>query len=255
MNGSVVAFALTGIVVAAMAWVLRRRSVAVTADEIAATLPWFAVVGVAVAVGRSAPASGPGAGFLRSPTVYLVVGALVAGLWVTLDVADVSSPSQWTAVSGAIAAIVVGAGSLLGAESLQARVLAWNGVAIVLAVGVTALVLRAVPGGRRSVHGWLGVGVLFAHVLDATTTGVGLERLGMTERNPVSAAVIQAGDEIGASGVVLFLIVKVAVALLVLATLDPDVDRPGRGAVAVLVFAAGTGLVPAVHNLVLFALT
>jgi len=253
VNGSTVAFALTGVAGAAVAWVLRRRSVAVTADEIAATVPWFAVVGVAVAVGRSGLASGLAAGFLRSPTVYLAVGALVAGLWTTLDAADVTSPSHWTAVSGAIAALVVGAGSLLAAESLQARVLAWNGVAIVLAVGVTALVVRAVPSGRRSVHGWLGAGVLFAHVLDATTTGVGLERLGMTERNPISAAVIQAGDGIGASGVALFLLVKVAVALLVLATLDPDGDR--RGAVAVLVFAAGTGLVPAVHNLVLFALT
>ncbi len=255
MNGSVIAFVLAGVVGATMAWSLRHRRVVVTADEIAATLPWFAVIGIAVAIGRAVPVSGLTAGFLRSPTVYLVVGALVAGLWVTLDAVDVNDTSQWTAASGVLTTIAVGGGSLLMAEALQLRVLAWNAVSIGLAIGITALVLGTVLGGQRTAHGWLSGSVLFAHVLDATTTGVGLERLGMSERNPISATVIQMGDGIGPSGVILFLLVKVTVAVLVLSALDSDADRAGRETVGVLVIAAGTGFVPAVHNLALFTLT
>jgi uncharacterized membrane protein len=255
MSASSIAFALTAAVVATLVWVLRRRSVEVTADEVAATLPWFAVVGVGVAVGRTAPAPSLTAGVLRSPTVYLLVASLVATLWVALDAADVDDTSRWTARSGLLAAIAVGSGTLLAAEALQVRVLAWNAVAVLLAVVVTGLVLQMVPGRRWSTHEWLGSGVLFAHVLDATTTGIGLERLGATERNPISATIIHLGDGIGPSGVLLFLLVKVAVASLVLTLLDTDPDRAGRDTVVFLVVAAAAGLVPAVHNLTLFAIT
>jgi uncharacterized membrane protein len=171
------------------------------------------------------------------------------------DFVQIRQRERWTAASGVLMALVVGGGAVLTVGAPQPRVLVWNGVAVVLAVGVTALVLRTVPSGHRSTHGWLGIGVLFAHVLDATTTGVGLEKLGTTERNPISAALIQMGEGIGVSGVVLFLFVKVAVALLILRALDPDGHPAGRDTVGLLVFAAGAGLVPAIHNLTLFALT
>lgn len=255
MIDSFIAFALASLSAGAMAWALRRRHVAVTGAEIAATLPWFAVIGVAVAIGRSVPLSGLAAGFIQTPTVYLVDAALVAGLWMILDAADVNDVSQWTAVSGILTAIAVGGVSLLATEDLQLRVLVWNVVAIVLAIGITGLVLRAVQDRHLSTHGWLGGGVLFAHVLDATTTGIGLERLGTIERNPISATIIQLGDGIGPSGVVLFLLVKITAAVLVLAALDTTRDHSGRETVGLLVIAAGAGLIPAVHNLTLFALT
>ncbi|WP_255152809.1 DUF63 family protein [Halorarius halobius] len=255
MTDSVIAFVLASVSVVAIAWALRRRHVAVTGVEIAATLPWFAVIGVAVAIGRSTPLSGLAAGFFQSPTVYLVVAALVAGLWMILDAADVNDISRWTAVSGVLTAIAVGGVSLLATEALHWRVLVWNAVAIVLAIGITGLVLRAVQDRYLSTHGWLGGGVLFAHVLDATTTGIGLEYLGTNERNPISATIIQVGDGIGPSGVVLFLLVKITAAMLILAALDIDRDQLGRETVGLLVIAAGAGLIPAVHNLTLFALT
>jgi uncharacterized membrane protein len=254
LNGTSIASAAAGVSIAGLAWVLHRRSVAVTAAEIEATLPWFAIIGIAVAVGRSTSVSGLSAGFLRSPTVYLVVGALVAGLWVIFDLVELKQRSRWTAGTGVLVALVVGGGTVLTMGTSQSSVLVWNGVAVVLAVGVTVFVLWTVPSEHRFTHGWLGAWVLFAHVLDATTTGVGLEKLGTTERNPISAALIQMGEGAGVSGVLLFLVVKVTVALLILRTLDPDVDRAGRETVALLVVAAGTGLVPAVHNLTLFAL-
>jgi|GEM_PF-3739882 len=254
MTEHILTFALMSGLIAAMAWLLHHRRITVTAADITATLPWFGVVGVAVAIGRSVPMSGLYAGFFRSPTVYLVTGALVAGLWVTLDAADVTDTAQWTAVSGVVMTIGVGGVSLFASETLRLSVLAWNAVAIVLAISITGLVLRTVRDRHLSTHGWLGGGVLFAHVLDATTTGIGLERLGTIERNPVSATIIQAGDGLGPSGVVLFLLVKVTAAMLILAAFDTDRDHLGREPVGLLVIAAGVGLVPAVHNLTLFAL-
>lgn len=106
-----------------------------------------------------------------------------------------------------------------------------------------------------STHGWLGGGVLFAHILDATTTGIGLEYLGTIERNPISATIIQFGDGVGPSGVVLFLLVKIMAAVLVLAALDTNRDQLGRETVGLLDIAAGVGLIPAIHNLTLFSLT
>ncbi|TKX57304.1 DUF63 family protein [Halorubrum sp. SS7] len=255
MIDSGVAFVLASISIVSIAWALRRRHVAVTGADIAATLPWFAVIGVAVAVGRSVPLSGLTAGFVQSPTVYLAVTGLVAGLWLILDVVGVNDVSRWTAVSGVLTAIAVGGASLLATGALHWRVLVWNAVAIVLAFGITGPVLRGVRDLRLSTHGWLGGGVLFAHVLDGTTTGIGLRHLGTIERNPISATIIQAGDGIGPSGVVLFLLVKIAAALLVLAVLDRDSDYVGRETAGLLVIAGGAGLLPAVHNLTLFALT
>jgi uncharacterized membrane protein len=54
---------------------------------------------------------------------------------------------------------------------------------------------------------------------------------------------------------VLFLFVKITAAILVLAILDTNSDQLNRESVSLLVIAAGTGLIPAVHNLTLFALT
>lgn len=53
MTDSVIAFILVSVSVVAIVWAFRRRHVAVTGVEIAATLPWLAVIGVAVAIGRS----------------------------------------------------------------------------------------------------------------------------------------------------------------------------------------------------------
>jgi uncharacterized membrane protein len=255
MTDSVIAFVLASVSVVAIAWAFRRRHVAVTGVEIAATLPWFAVIGVAVAIGRSTPLSGLTGGFFQSPTVYLVVATLVAGLWMVLDAANVNDISRWTAISGVLTAIAVGGVSLLTTEALHWRVLVWNAVAIVLAIGITGLVLQGVQDRYLSTHRWLGGGVLFAHVLDATTTWIGLKYLGTIERNPISATIIQFGDGVGPSGVVLFLLVKITVAVFVLAALDTDRDDIDRETVGLLVIAAGAGLIPAVHNLTLFTLT
>jgi uncharacterized membrane protein len=249
MTDSVIAFVLASLSVVATGWLLRRRDVALTRAKIAATLPWFAVIGVAV------PTSGLAAGFVRSPTVYLIVATLIAGLWLILDAAVVNDISRWTAVIGVLTTITVGGVTVLTTEALQWRVVVWNAAAIVMAIGITGLILRAVQDRYLSTHGWLGSGVLFAHVLDATTTGIGLERLGTIERNPISATIIQFGDGVGASGVVLFLLVKITAAMLVLAALDTNRDQLDRESAGLLVIAAGAGLVPAVHNLTLFALS
>lgn len=224
----------------------------VSQAEIAAVIPWFVVVGVSVAFVRSMDFVAPSGPSLRTPAVYLMIGALVATLWLVFDVPDVENRPYLTAISGGVAAGVVGSASLLTVGRFPMRVLLWNTVAVALAVGITATIHRFVFGRTGSAHRWLGVAVLFAHVLDATTTAVGLERLGMIERNPISAQIIHTGDAVGIPGVGLFLLVKTVVALVVVSFLSDDTVDSRRYTTAVLVIATGAGLVPAVHNLFVF---
>ena len=244
---TIAALALTGV------WqTLWRRGVVVSPATVAAVIPWFVVVGVSVAFVRSVDfgdSSGPA---LRTPAVYLMIGALVAALWLAFDVLDVENQPHLTAISGGVTAVVVSSVSLLAVGTFPIRVFLWNTVAVALAVGITAIIHRIVFGRTGSTHRWLGVAVLFAHVLDATTTAVGLERLGMVERNPISALIIHAGDAVGIPGVGLFLLVKTVVALVVVSFLSDDTVDSRRYTTAVLVIATGAGLVPAVHNLFVF---
>lgn len=155
--------------------------------------------------------------------------------------------------------LLVGGGGLLLTLRPQAvpDLLLWNSVAIVTAVSITVLVWTLVRStGHALVASVLGWSTVFAHVLDAVTTGFGIELFGTVERNPVSASVISIGESlvVDGGGVFLFLLLKIVAALFVawLATESVVEERDERG---LLVLAGGAGLAPAVHNLVLFSLT
>jgi uncharacterized membrane protein len=150
---------------------------------------------------------------------------------------------------------IIGVWSLLRAPGLP-RTLVWNSVAVVLAAAVTGLVWRGFLRERTHIGiGWAAPGVVFAHVLDATTTGVGLEILGTTEQNPVSATVISLGDAVAAGvGVVLFLALKTILASVLVLLSSPSIGT-SREQVSILALGGGVGLAPAIHNIVLFTLT
>jgi len=236
---------------------LLRRDVAVTAEMVAATLPWYAIVGVAYAIRQAISLPGVLAVLLKSPTAFLTIGVIVAALWILLAYTGMENHAFVTVASGLLVLIALGLGiSLLG--NPQSTVLLWEGVAVGIAIAITILVWAVfVRRWDHSIVGWLGVSVLFAHTLDATTTGVGLTILGVNERNPLSAFIIQTANAVGPMGVgvIVFLLVKVGVALLIASVLRGSTVESRRDTAGLLVVAAGAGLAPAVHNLVLFALT
>jgi uncharacterized membrane protein len=224
---------------------------------VASTFPWFGVVGAAYATRQAVALPRLLDLLFRPPAAYLTVGSVVVLLWVAVDRVRPGAQAPVT-IAGGLALLAIGALALaLDLFSRGSEVLLWNGVAVAFALGATAVVW-GVYRWRESDAVWVGLGsgVLFAHVLDAATTGVGLAALGTVERNPIAASIIAIGDTaaLAHSGIAAFLGVKIAVALATVSMLAGSAES-GREEAALLVVAGGVGLAPAVHNLVLFSLT
>jgi uncharacterized membrane protein len=231
----------------------RATRLRVTPGTIRATLPWFAVLGALRGVER---ALGPKLG-LTGPTtglvVYLGVALGVGVLWAATSNATPRRRARYT-VAGAIVVLLVLA--LVGGASLtpDPRTVAWEVGAVAGAVALTVSIRRA-TASLVAIDTTGPTGVLFGHVLDVTTTAVGLGVLGATERNPVSRSIVETGDRLVApgAGLVAFLLVKVGVALAFVALVNGGPDRDSVRGAAALTVAAGVGIVPAAHNLVVFA--
>jgi uncharacterized membrane protein len=129
--------------------------------------------------------------------------------------------------------------------------------AIVAAVAWVLLSLRYTEVAAKA--GRTGAVVVFAHTLDGITTAIGYDQLGGGERVVLSKYILQAGeqlptyDAIGAGW--LFVLVKVLLALVVVAAFKEYIDeRPRYGRLA-LGFVAAVGFGPGLHNLLLFAVS
>jgi uncharacterized membrane protein len=251
----VVAITVISAVLVVLWQYLRWTHIEITPVMIRSTLPWFGLVGAAYAIRQGMATPEIVDPLVRTPTAYLVAGVIVLVLWITVERIRPESKAAVTAIVGILILTIV---ALVTSMELQsATVQIWNGIAIGLAVAITALVWRTVRSQRAPVAtGLLGASVVFAHVLDATSTGIGLEVHGTVERNPIAASIIAVGDTVAlsSSGVLLFLLVKIAVALLVVTVFVESVDEKCE-TTAILVVTGGVGLAPAVHNLVLFSLT
>lgn len=128
-------------------------------------------------------------------------------------------------------------------------------VATVLTTGGVWAFLRSY---RPSVAatGWSGAFVVFGQTLDALSTLVGIDVLSFTERVPASRAVLEFAGTLPVASVLgrgwLFVLVKLALAVALVALVRPELEDSPARARALLVVAGGVGLVPGVSNLVRF---
>ncbi|MGQ4557046.1 DUF63 family protein [Halobellus sp. GM3] len=251
---------IAGIVVVALA--VRRRRPAVTSDRVLAFTPWM-VLGSALhvlyVVDALPAAVRPLAG---TPAVYLTVAVVGVG---TVVVADARLGSEAVAralalTGGGLALLsVVGvfafgaaAGSLSPGVSAIALV-----AAALLAAAVWKALTRAVPEISRT--GALGALAVFAHVLDGVSTAAGIDILGFGERTPLSRIIIEVAAGLPTEPVLgsgwLFVLVKIGVASLVLWLFADLAAEDPTGTNLLLGVVAAVGLGPAVHNLLLFAVS
>jgi uncharacterized membrane protein len=245
-----------GLGLAALCLLVVWRRPPVDERLVVALAPWMvagAVAHVLYVVGGLPAPLRPLAG---APTVYATVALLAGATWLGADAA------------GRDAARVVGLAGLAAAGPALAVALVvgaregltpfWPGVGLVVAVAVAAV---AWTGLRRlrpgvTVTGRVGPLTVFAHALDGVSTAVGVDALAYGERTPLSRLIIEAGralptaDLLGAGW--LFVLVKLAVAVLVVvAVADVVREEPAEGN-AVLALVAAVGLGPGAHNIVLF---
>lgn len=254
MNQSVLLAALLGSVLAVLGWQrLRPTRWRITPGMISATLPWFGVVGALRGTEKVLDGTAGLQGFRTGILAYVGTALGVVVLWGVTTAVDPRRRVRYT-LGGAIVVLAVITGTVGIALTPASITVAWEIAAVVGATMLTALVWHL----ARSVvdtDSTVAASVVFSHVLDATTTMVGLGVLGAAEQNPVSRSIIEAGDHLGTpgAGLVVFLSVKVAVALALVALVSDDPGPESIRGAAVLTVAAGAGLVPAVHNLVVFA--
>lgn len=242
---------------------LVRRGPPITPRLVGAFAPWMVAGATGYALFQVRAVPDPLAPLFGNPVVYLSTFVLAGAVW--LAVADRSADrwargsAPWTvAASGTLVAgglLAVAAGVALARGSLT---LWWPSVAVAVSVGLaggTWLLAR----DRLDVGatGAPGVLVVAGHVLDGVSTAVGTH-LGYGEQTPLSAIVIDLGAALPPASVLgdawLFVVVKLLLALIVVALFGDYVrEEPAEGSL-VLGLVAAVGLGPGAHNVVLFAL-
>ncbi|WP_411966923.1 DUF63 family protein [Haloferax sp. YSSS75] len=238
---------------------LFRRRPSVSAEHVLALVPWMvsgSAFHVFFVVGLLPPVVEP---FGGTPAVYLTVAILAGVAVLGLDAFGDASPRN-IALPGIVLAgvlVVLALGSGLAAGTLSPL---WPTVALVVAALVTPVVWRLVTrlDPEAKAAGALGVVAIFAHALDGVSTAIGVDVLGFGERTPLSRIILEAAGALPTADIIgvgwLFVLVKLAVAGLVVALLADYVrEEPTEGAV-LLGFVAAVGLGPGVHNLLLFTI-
>lgn len=241
--------------------VLAHRSPRVSDRTVLGLVPWIGVGGalhVLYVVGGAPPLVRP---LLGTPAVYLATFVLAGIVWLLADVTDqVGGGRRTLRVLGGTGLVAFVAA--LGFVGLAAGELhpTWSLVGLVGGVILTATTWALLwwrwPEALITT-GRTGTVVLFGHALDAASTAVGVDILGFGERTPASRLLIEATASIPAPEALgttwLFVLVKLAVAgMVVVLFADLVRDHPSRGNL-LLVALTAVGLGPGTHNLVLYA--
>ncbi|MFC6955297.1 DUF63 family protein [Halorubellus litoreus] len=107
--------------------------------------------------------------------------------------------------------------------------------------------------------GRTGAFVVFAHSLDGVSTALGYDLLGAGERTPLSRVILEFSGSLPTAQYVgagwLFVVVKVVLALVIVAAFREYLEESPRRARLVLAFVAAVGFGPGVYNLLQFTLT
>ncbi|EMA30559.1 DUF63 family protein [Halobiforma nitratireducens] len=135
----------------------------------------------------------------------------------------------------------------------------WPVIAVVVSGIVTAVVwlgLGLWVTDVAATTGMTGVVVVFGHTLDGVSTAIGYDVLGATEEVPVSRLILEAGHSLPTAEYVgggwLFVLVKLALAAVILGLFKEYVEEAPRQARTILALVAAVGLGPGVHNVLLF---
>ncbi|WP_277553543.1 DUF63 family protein [Halobaculum limi] len=247
--------------VAALAGVavcLHRRDPPFGSAHVFALVPWMCVgaAGHVLYVLDVLPAAvNP---LFGTPAAYLTTVAVAGAVWLAA-LASGRDDAPILGVAGVVA-LVPAAGGVLAvgatdgtfAPALPAAGLVGGAL---LGVGVGLLLYRG--SDEAAVAGRAGLLAVAAHGVDGVTTAVGVDLLGFGERTPASRVIIEFAADLPTAEVLgagwLFVLVKLAVAAVVVLAVAPTVRDEPRYGYALLAIITAVGLGPGVHNALLFA--
>ncbi len=245
---------------------LLRDDPPVTSWTVLALLPWMAAGGALHVLYVQQIVNDPLRHLLGTPAVYALTAILAGVSWLVARRKPVGNavPRPVPVVLGGLGVITLALPTLvIVGTALDRGTFApgWSIVAVVGSVVLTAVVWFALVRGLPAVAettGVVGLSLVFAHVLDAVSTTVGVDVLGAGERSPLPrlimdvAASLPTADLIGAGWA--FIVVKLVISIGLLWIFEPFVSEEPRQANLLLAALAAVGLGPGVHNLLLFAI-
>ncbi|WP_135829869.1 DUF63 family protein [Halorussus halobius] len=248
------------VAVAVVAGALYRAGPYVSDRTVLALAPWVVVgsgLHVLFVLGWVPDVLAP---LLGTPAVYLTTFVVAGGVWLAALRADADPVGPLVAVGALLAFATVGYALARGAsDGLR---LFWPAVGLAVAVLLAGALWAATRWSYPAVAaetGAAGALVLVGHALDAVSTAVGVDVLGFGERTPLSRAVLDLAASLPTPEAMgtgwLFVLVKLAVAELVVVLFADFVREDPAEGYLMLGAVAAVGLGPAVHNLVLFVIT
>jgi uncharacterized membrane protein len=231
----------------------------VTQAAVVAFAPWMVTGAAGYALFQVEVLPSVVAPLFGSPAVYLTTFGLAGLVWAVGTRYDFLAPVLLLSV-GTVAMV----GTILLALAIGAQrgtlSLTWPVVSLVAGA---ALAGAAWAGARRlSVSvgdtGLVGLLVVFGHALDGVSTAIGADVLRFGEQSPLSRVILEAGAALPTAEFLgtgwLFVVVKLALAVLVVHLLGDLVREEPRSGYATLGVVAAVGLGPGAHNVVLFAI-
>lgn len=235
---------------------------------VVALTPWMclgsALHVLAVAQGAFPPWAAP---LFGTPSVYLTV-AVVGGLaWLVSDLLAemrqrASIDRQLGTIGTGFAVTFATFSVLIGIQqgTVTGQSLFWPVVGLITAgivTGAAWLIVGLTFTDVAAITGKSGATVVFAHSLDAISTAIGVDVLGVGERTPLSAELIDLGAGLPTEPYLgtawLFVLVKLLLAMFILVLFEEYVEEAPKQANLMLAFVAAVGLGPGAHNLLLFA--
>lgn len=229
---------------------LYRRTPRVTQPVVLGLVPWILVgagLHVLYQLGIPPDVLRP---FLGTPAVYLSTFVVAGAIWL---LAGDRAPTA-LAGTGSVAFLVV-LGLTLSTGPIAP---AWPAVGLVVSVGLAASTWVGLRRFRPvvAITGRVGGLVLFAHSLDGVSTAIGVDVLGFGERTPASRLVLEMAGRLPTADVIgtgwLFVLVKLAVASLVVWLFADYVREDPQRGYLLLALIAALGLGPGIHNLLLY---
>lgn len=236
---------------------------------VVALTPWMALGGALHALHQPPieayrPVVAP---LFGAPAVYLTTYVTLGAIWVALSLFSVrrghsETISRNLGLVGTGFLTVILVLSVIMALRSDLLALVWPTVSVTVAAVLAALTVLAVALWRTPIAvrmRYAAPTVVLAHALDGVSTAVGADVIGVTERTPIPARIMEFAASLPTAPYLgrgwLFVLVKLVVAVVIVVLLDDYLEEEPVEASILLAVVTAVGLGPAANNIVLFLFT
>lgn len=242
---------IAGLAVGGLLW---RADPPIDESLVLQLVPWILVGSALHTVHQLDTAPASVTPLLGAPAVYLTTFVVGGAVW--LMALRSGNGGRSLGLVGLVLFVLALAGVLGWGRNVTPL---WPLAGVVSAAILTAVawqLLAWLDARVTAVTGWVGLLVVFGHVLDGISTAIGVDVFGFVERTPASrfildiAATLPTAEVLGTGW--LFVVVKLVVAVVVVRLFVDFLREEPRQGYLLLAIIAAVGLGPGAHNLMLY---